>query len=84
MKVLNEVQKTIVDTFHEITVHGFIFLVKRATHIFERLVWLVCIGIGVYGIVSLGLNTWERYQTNPTVISMDRNKFEWNTSFPSC
>lgn len=21
---------------------------------------------------------------NPTVISMDRNKFEWNTSFPSC
>ena len=84
MTVLGGIRRTIVDTFHEITVHGFIFLVKRATNIFERLVWLVCIGVGVYGIVSLGLNTWDRYQTNPTVISMDRNKFEWNTSFPTC
>lgn len=83
MTVLGEIRKTIVDTFHEITVHGFIFLVKRGTHLIERLVWLVCIGIGIYGILSLGLNTWNRYQTNPTVISMDRNKFEWNTSFPT-
>lgn len=83
MTVLGEVKKTVVDTFHEISVHGFIFLVKRGSNIIERLVWSVCICIGVYGIYSLGLNTWDRYQTNPTVISMDRNKFSWNTSFPS-
>lgn len=83
MTVVGEIKKTVVDTFHEITVHGFIFLVKRGTTIIERLVWLVCICVGVYGIISLGLDTWNRYQTNPTVISMDRNKFSWNTSFPS-
>jgi Amiloride-sensitive sodium channel len=81
--VFNGILKTIVDAFHEISVHGFIFTVKRGTHVIERLVWLVCISVGIYGIVKLGLDTWERYQTNPTVISMDRNKFAWNTSFPS-
>lgn len=29
------------------------------------------------------MNTIERYNENPTVISMDRNMFFWNTSFPS-
>jgi Amiloride-sensitive sodium channel len=82
--VFAQITKTIVDTFHEISVHGFIFLVKRGTNVVERLVWFVCICIGIYGIIKLGSDTWERYQTNPTVISMDRNKFAWNTSFPSC
>ncbi|KNC33399.1 hypothetical protein FF38_09874 [Lucilia cuprina] len=27
--------------------------------------------------------TWQRFQTSPMVISMDRNKLVWNTSFPS-
>lgn len=26
---------------------------------------------------------WLRYQSSPTVITMDRNKFFWNTTFPS-
>lgn len=83
MTILSELGKTIVDTFHEISVHGFVFLVKRGTNIVERLVWLACICVGVYGIISLGMDTWHRYQTSPTVISMDRNKFSWNTSFPT-
>lgn len=84
MTIIQEVGKTIVETFSEISVHGFVFLVKRGTSLVERLIWLVCICIGVYGIIQLGGDTWNRYQTNPTVISMDRNKFSWNTSFPSC
>lgn len=84
MTILREIGTTIVDTFHEISVHGFIFLVKRGTNVIERLVWLACISVGIYGIIDLGSDTWHRYQTNPTVISMDRNKFQWNTSFPSC
>ncbi|CRL03774.1 CLUMA_CG016550, isoform A [Clunio marinus] len=82
--VFKEVKTAIVETFQEISVHGFIFLVKRGTNILERLVWLACISVGVYAIISLGLDTWNRYQTSPTVITMDRNKFSWNTSFPSC
>lgn len=84
MQLLKDIKQYVVDTSHELSVHGFIFLVKRGTSIVERAVWLVCICIGVYGIIKLGTDTWNRYQTNPTVISMDRNKFAWNSSFPSC
>lgn len=84
MKLLTQLKSTIVETFHEISVHGFIFIVRRRVNIFERLIWLSCISVGIYGIIDLGKNTWNRYQTSPTVITMDRNKFQWNTSFPSC
>jgi hypothetical protein len=84
MDILGEVWNTVVETFHEISVHGFVFLVMRGNNILERVIWMFCISIGVYGIIVLGSDTWDRYQTNPTVISMDRSKFAWNTSFPSC
>lgn len=83
MDIVRQVWKTVVETFHEISVHGFVFLVKRGNNILERLIWLLCICLGIYGIIVLGSDTWQRYQTNPTVISMDRSKFAWNTSFPS-
>jgi hypothetical protein len=83
MDILKQIRRTIVETFHEISVHGFIFLVKRGNNILERLIWLVCITVGVYGIIELGSDTWHRYQTSPTVITIDRSKFSWNTSFPS-
>ena len=83
MDIVRQVWKTVVETFHEISVHGFVFLVKRGNNIIERLIWLLCICMGIYGIIVLGSDTWQRYQNNPTVISMDRSKFAWNTSFPS-
>ncbi|CAO1302693.1 unnamed protein product, partial [Diamesa hyperborea] len=83
MEILRQTKQTTSDTLHEISVHGFVFLVKRGTSIIERLIWMVCIIVGIYGIINLGQNIWNRYQTSPTVISMDRNKFSWNTSFPS-
>ncbi|KAK9730277.1 Amiloride-sensitive sodium channel [Popillia japonica] len=36
----------------------------------------------VYGALLLSSSTLLRYQENPTVISMERNRFAWNTSFP--
>ncbi|XP_058119454.1 uncharacterized protein LOC131284777 [Anopheles ziemanni] len=63
--------------------HGVRYLVLSGLHILERLVWLSCITIGVYGMVALSQRIWNRFQTSPTVISMDRNMYLWNTSFPS-
>lgn len=36
-----------------------------------------------YSTSSLSQRIWKRYQESPTVISMDRNMFFWNTSFPT-
>lgn len=54
MTVIGEVRRTVVEAFHEISVHGFIFLVKRGTNFIEKLIWLACIVVGVFGMVYLG------------------------------
>ena len=48
-----------------------------------RLIIAVFIAVGLYGTITLSLDAIDRFNTNPTVISMDRNMFFWNTSFPS-
>lgn len=50
---------------------------------FCRIIWLFIVGMALFGVVYLSLGTWQRYQINPTVISMERDRFGWNTSFPA-
>lgn len=50
---------------------------------FDRIIWLICVCVAIYGCTSLAERTWQRFQYSPMVISMDRNKFVWNTTFPS-
>ncbi|XP_054737920.1 sodium channel protein Nach [Anastrepha obliqua] len=65
------------------SIHGFIYLAKIGLSIVERMLWLAFICVALFAIISLSKRTWERFQTSPMVISMDRNKLVWNTSFPS-
>ncbi|XP_017477284.1 PREDICTED: sodium channel protein Nach, partial [Rhagoletis zephyria] len=50
---------------------------------FHRMIWFAFICVALFAIISLSKRTWVRFQTSPMVISMDRNKLVWNTSFPS-
>lgn len=68
---------------HLSTIHGFNHLADRKRHILEVLLWGTLVGMAIYGAYILSGLTLERYQQNPTVISMERDKFSWNTSFPS-
>lgn len=45
--------------------------------------WLFFVIFALFGSITLSLDTWRRYQDNPIVISMERDKFSWNTSFPA-
>lgn len=47
------------------------------------MLWFAFICVALFSIISLSKRTWHRFQTSPMVISMDRNKLVWNTSFPS-
>lgn len=49
----------------------------------KRLLWMSFICIAIFGTIAISQRTWIRFQTSPVVISMDRNMFFWNTSFPS-
>ncbi|KAL7738280.1 hypothetical protein ACLKA6_006611 [Drosophila palustris] len=63
-------QAFIIEFLQGSSIHGFIYLAKCGLNFLER-------------IISLSQRTWQRFQTSPMVISMDRNKLVWNTSFPS-
>ncbi|CAH0389143.1 unnamed protein product [Bemisia tabaci] len=47
------------------------------------ILWIVALFSGMWGTYWLSHSTWQRYQKNPTVISMERDYKEWNSSFPA-
>ncbi|XP_041970499.1 sodium channel protein Nach-like [Aricia agestis] len=65
------------------TIHGLKHLVVAGRHPLEVILWLLIVAISLFGSVFLAWTTWIRYQNSPTVISMDRDMFSWNTSFPA-
>lgn len=64
------------------TIHGFNHLADTKKHPIEIILWASLVGVAVYGATVLSSLTLTRYQENPTVISMERDRFSWNTSFP--
>lgn len=38
---------------------------------------------GLYSFILISLATLSRYYNNPTVISLERNYMEWNTTLPA-
>ncbi|XP_059610139.1 pickpocket protein 11 [Phlebotomus argentipes] len=49
----------------------------------DTILWMSFVAVAFYGTASLSQRIWKRYQESPTVISMDRNMFFWNTTFPA-
>ncbi|KAF5278353.1 hypothetical protein FQA39_LY05842 [Lamprigera yunnana] len=65
------------------TIHGFNHVTAKKRHWLEAAFWLTLMGLCVYGASILSRATWDRYQFNPTVISIERDRYSWNTSFPA-
>ncbi|XP_020800368.1 sodium channel protein Nach [Drosophila serrata] len=80
---LAKVQEFIIEFLQGSSIHGFIYLAKLGLNFVERMLWFAFICVALFSIISLSKRTWHRFQTSPMVISMDRNKLVWNTSFPS-
>lgn len=64
------------------SIHGFYHLSRRY-HVVETIIWLALIASAIYGAAVLSTLTLHRYIENPTVISMERDRFSWNTTFPA-
>lgn len=66
------------------TVHGLGHLAaKRRQHFLETFSWFLLFASCVYAVSVLSSMALRRYTENPTVISMERDRFSWNTSFPT-
>ncbi|XP_017123669.1 sodium channel protein Nach isoform X2 [Drosophila elegans] len=80
---LAKAQAFVIEFLQGSSMHGFIYLAKLGLNFVERMLWFAFICVALFSIISLSKRTWHRFQTSPMVISMDRNKLFWNTSFPS-
>ncbi|ALC40968.1 CG34369 [Drosophila busckii] len=80
---LAKLQAFIIEFLQGSSIHGFVYMAKFGLNFVERMLWFAFIIVALFSIISLSHRTWQRFQTSPMVISMDRNKLVWNTSFPS-
>nr|XP_019557794.2 pickpocket protein 11-like [Aedes albopictus] len=65
------------------SLHGGYHITGPRHTIFEKYMWGTIIILAILYSLYLITLFWLRYLTNPTVISLDRNYHEWNTTFPS-
>ncbi|XP_068631471.1 sodium channel protein Nach-like [Battus philenor] len=64
------------------SIHGLNHFVASRRHSCEIFLWLSVVCLSVFGAMYLSQTTWIRYQSSPTVVSMERDMFAWNTTFP--
>lgn len=65
------------------TIHGLNHMSNKKHHYLEILVWSLLVIFSTYWVANLSGLAVMRYVDNPTVISMERDYFTWNTSFPT-
>lgn len=65
------------------TIHGLNHISARKRHYSEALLWFLLVLLSTYWVAKLSNQALMRYVDNPTVISMERDYFSWNTSFPT-
>ncbi|CAO1346128.1 unnamed protein product [Diamesa serratosioi] len=64
-------------------IHGLQHAVNTKLHPLERLVWLAFVAVACYGVYSIGQKQLDRYDANPTVISLERDYRDWNGTLPA-
>jgi Amiloride-sensitive sodium channel len=64
-------------------VHGIRFVFNKKFHPFERLMWLFLFIATCYGAYSISSTQYQRYEANPTVISLERDYRDWNGTLPA-
>ncbi|CAH0552035.1 unnamed protein product [Brassicogethes aeneus] len=64
------------------SIHGFKHLVLSKNRL-EKLLWLNIIILATSGASYISYLTITRYIQNPTVTTIERNHFSWDTNFPA-
>lgn len=48
-----------------------------------RLFWLIVVAIAAVGAIILTISNWNRFTSNPTVISIQKDFRNWENIFPA-
>ncbi|XP_025207804.1 acid-sensing ion channel 4-A-like [Melanaphis sacchari] len=65
------------------TLHGIRHIGLSNRHFMEILLWVLCVILAIYGSYKVMHDSWIRYNTNPTVITVQKDYRYWYLQFPS-
>uniref|UniRef100_A0A336K102 CSON011689 protein n=1 Tax=Culicoides sonorensis TaxID=179676 RepID=A0A336K102_CULSO len=81
--ILSRIRQYLYDSFSYSGIHGWMYCFEEKNHIFERFVWFsVMFGFGG-AATYLCLTTWDRYQADPVVVSLENYDNDWNGTVPA-
>lgn len=90
LRIINLILKSLLVFYNVIgsllkktNVHGIRFVFDGKLHAVERIFWLTLIAGASYGAFSISSKQYERYDANPTVISLERDYRDWNGTLPA-
>ncbi|XP_049883335.1 pickpocket protein 28-like isoform X2 [Pectinophora gossypiella] len=66
----------------ETSMHGFNHIAARRRHWLERVLWAVVTAAAIWGAVDISLGQWQRYNDNPTVVTLEKDFRTWRFSYP--
>lgn len=69
--------------FSQSSIHCFKQLVDKNRSNRERICWITLVIMALLGAFVISYESLQKYIENPTVISIDKDRYVWNTSFPS-
>ncbi|XP_058816413.1 sodium channel protein Nach [Topomyia yanbarensis] len=81
--LLRPVNTFLNDFFSRGPLHGISNLGKSLLHLGEKLMWISLITVSLYFCATLSLESWERFQTKSTVVTIEKDHYYWNISMPS-
>ncbi|XP_052754979.1 uncharacterized protein LOC116413459 isoform X2 [Galleria mellonella] len=65
------------------TIHGFNHIAVPGRHWTERVLW-VCLTVGaIWGAIGVSLGQWQRYNENPTVVTLEKDFRTWMFNMPA-
>ena len=81
---LEPVSKTLKDYGEATTIHGIPYLLEGGRNSFERLLWLVVIGIGICIALYFSLDIYDDWQANKVLTTVSTTGYDIaNIEYPS-
>lgn len=65
------------------SIHGFKYVLQKKVDRKERILWAVFILAAFITAVNISTRTVLRFLNEPTVVTIERDAFTWNTTFPA-
>ncbi|KAL0852802.1 hypothetical protein ABMA27_012607 [Loxostege sticticalis] len=67
----------------ETTIHGFNHIAAPGRHWIERLLWLIITSAAIWGAIGVSSGQLQRYNENPTVITLEKDFRTWLFNLPA-